>query len=290
MESYIGFRTGKTVATSEWYWVQYPTYKTKRIKVKCDCGSDEREVSFSSLINNKVLACKCAQVQAMKSKMRSHVGEVWNRLTVVGDAFERIKSKRIVTVQCSCGSEPFRTSYTLISGKDPQTKSCGCLYKETRGPKTHGMAGTVLYTRWQAMKQRCNNPNTSFFDIYGGRGITYCEEWETFENFYADMGDSFFEGADLDRIDFNGNYCKGNCRWVDKTTGNHNKGKDITRATSEYIGVFFDKRRGKYIATIKKDKVRLMYRYFTDEYQAALAYDNASEIHYGDRPNKTQKE
>jgi len=73
------------------------------------------------------------------------------------------------------------------------------------------------------MKQRCNNPNSHRYDRYGGRGIKYCPEWETFAGFQTDMESSWFSGAVLDRIDSDGNYHKGNCRWATKTQSLRNR-------------------------------------------------------------------
>lgn len=90
---------------------------------------------------------------------------------------------------------------------------------------THGMRNTREYKIWESMKRRCMNANATNFKDYGGRGITVCEKWMTFEGFFGDMGPS--NGMCLDRIDNDKGYCKDNCRWVTSTQNNRNRRDNV---------------------------------------------------------------
>lgn len=89
----------------------------------------------------------------------------------------------------------------------------------------HGMSRTKEYQAWAQMLQRCENPRNPKYPRYGARGIKVSAEWHDFPSFYADMGDC--NGLTLDRINNDGNYEKGNCRWAtyDQQNSNHSRNR-----------------------------------------------------------------
>ena len=87
---------------------------------------------------------------------------------------------------------------------------------------THGKHNTKGYRAWQQAKKRCTNVRDKDHPSYGGRGITFSDDWASFENFFRDMG-VCPEGLTLGRINNNGGYCKENCEWQDLKTQARNK-------------------------------------------------------------------
>jgi len=81
---------------------------------------------------------------------------------------------------------------------------------------------TVTRTVWKRMMQRCTDPSLSSYKNYGKRGIKVCDRWKVFTNFLEDMGFRP-EKLTLDRINNDGNYEPGNCRWATMLEQAHNK-------------------------------------------------------------------
>ena len=83
--------------------------------------------------------------------------------------------------------------------------------------------GTRIYWNWRNMRSRCENPNNPRYKDYGARGITVCERWHSFENYWADMGPTYKEGLQIDRINNDLGYSKENCRWVPRKINMRNR-------------------------------------------------------------------
>ncbi len=118
--------------------------------------------------------------------------------------------------RCACGKIRLCSGGNLRGGLSLQCKVCSNRAKAAKATR-HGMSNTRLYYAWFGMIQRCENPANKSYAYYGRRGITVCERWHRFEDFYADMGDRP-PGYTLDRKDNDGPYCKENCRWVSRKT------------------------------------------------------------------------
>ncbi len=101
-----------------------------------------------------------------------------------------------------------------LSRKDRGLKQESCKECRDNCQTTHGMSGTKIYSIWQMMIQRCENPKNKKFHIYGGKGITVDDKWKTFKGFFSEMGDTYRDGLSIDRKDSGLGYNVSNCRWI----------------------------------------------------------------------------
>lgn len=170
------------------------------------------------------------------------------RIDLAGKRFFRLIAKRPIKnplwpkrlyweCLCDCGNLHVVESHAL---RDGRTKSCGCFRREFTIAKStkHGAASRGHFTKeylcWTGIKARCCNPKNDKFHYYGGRGIRMCEQWlNSFNNFYAHMGNCP-PGMTIDRWpDKNGNYEPGNCRWA---TGEEQANNKRTNVIIEFQG------------------------------------------------------
>lgn len=188
---------------------------------------------------------------SLKNKGVIEIGTKFSKLTVIKDReLLRINGRTIgfYLCKCECGSTKLIRGFDLKNGK---TKSCGC----GMGKCTHGKHKTKTYRTWAMMKDRCSNPNSPNYARYGGRGITVCKRWETFENFLEDMGEAP-KGLSIDRIDNNKGYSKENCRWATKEQQVYNTSRTTRLKLNNETLLIADvaKRIGVSQATIRRWK------------------------------------
>jgi hypothetical protein len=148
--------------------------------------------------------------------IRKKPGDILGRLTIVKDTGKRTKNgHKIWLMKCECGK-------TKEIRNDSKAISCGC-YKieiqkkiaKKRATK-HGLTykNPRLYSIWESLKRRCNNKNFKHYHRYGGRGISYCKEWENYGIFYNwAVNNGYSAILTLDRINNDGNYEPNNCKW-----------------------------------------------------------------------------
>lgn len=147
---------------------------------------------------------------------------IFGHLTYIGKSDKKTNDGRYLhELECLCGEIVLRSMNNLEYGKrNGSSQSCGCM--KPKPNITHGMRYTRVYNIWKGMKDRSTNSNSRDYKIgYGAKGMD--PRWESFDEFYSDMGDPPSDLHQIDRINNRIGYSKDNCRWASQIENSRNK-------------------------------------------------------------------
>lgn len=163
-----------------------------------------------------------------KNVIHVDAGDRFGRLVVAGRSFVGRGDRW--SCLCDCGVKRDVPAWSLTRG---ETRSCGCLRRDMSRSRatTHGLGVGPLHRVWSGMKQRCMRSSNKSFADYGGRGIYVCDEWHEYAPFYSwAMSNGYRRGLQVDRVDNDGPYSPGNCKFstVSENCNNTRRNVNVT--------------------------------------------------------------
>lgn len=219
----------------------------------CACGGSIT-VSSGDIKRGGVKSCGCLSKELIRTRRNEahHVmtGKVFGRLTVVGvcDSVNPIRATKYVC-RCECFTICHVSAANLLNGS---TVSCGCFRREQLiDRKTiHNLSSDRLYTTWQNMLARCYNSEDPSYHNYGQRGIIVCDEWinSVYDFVKWANASGYKDHLSIDRIDNDGNYEPGNCRWATDKEQARNKRNNVITGTAMAESIRSDSRTQSAIA------------------------------------------
>lgn len=173
---------------------------------KCECGN-EKEIRLDALKNGSVKSCGCL-------KKPDYTGKKFGHLIVLKMVYIKNEKHSYCLCKCDCGKTNIIRTDGLL---DNRVSSCGCITKDLirNAVTTHGQSYNRIYKVYKDMIQRCTNSNSKGYNCYGGKGIKYSSDFDTFEKFYEwSMNNGYNDKCDIHRLDSNQDYTPKNCVWI----------------------------------------------------------------------------
>ncbi|HXB11347.1 MAG TPA: hypothetical protein VNZ45_05130 [Bacteroidia bacterium] len=209
----IGNKMGKWLVLREVKVPQARTARFKHFECQCECGTI-KTVRADGLRNGRSSQCRECSEKERFIDTESYIGKQFGKLKVISVAENHKNGQRRLLCECECGEQKIITASRLKIRKPQSCHLCNVV--------KHGYENTPTYDTWRCMRARCTRETNDNYMNYGGRGIKVCDRWNDFNNFLEDMGERP-PGLQLDRIDNDGNYEPGNCRWVTPKENSNNR-------------------------------------------------------------------
>jgi hypothetical protein len=217
-DDFIGKKIGKLTVLRK-----LPKTKSyTQYECQCDCGKIfvTSDNTLKSKYNKSCPDCR-------KSRVEDISGKRFGRLVAIRYAGKSKGNQTLWECKCDCGNISIVHQQDLTTG---HTKSCGCYSRESiiQRNKTHGDTKTRIYRIWSDMLFRCSSVKHDSYYLYGGKGISVCDEWKDYNNFKKwALENGYSDNLSIDRIDSSKNYEPSNCRWATIIEQNNNTNRNL---------------------------------------------------------------